>query len=248
MILRTLLKPVVITVLLFTASTVNSQALEFESTDRQTTLVELFTSEGCSSCPPAERAINQLRNHPDLWNTFVPVAFHVDYWDYLGWDDPYASKAYSDRQRQYRRQGLISAVYTPGMLQNGREWRSWYRDPKPAGNSTNAGKLKVLIDDNRLTASYERFENDMVLNIVPLGFDIKTQVRAGENKGRTLKHDFVALDHHILNADQGRWIFELTSLGEQRVQMQAIAVWISREDSLTPIQATGGWVCPRDLK
>ncbi len=248
MMTRALFRPLAITALLLSTGFVNSQPILFESSKEQTTLIELFTSEGCNSCPPAERAINQLRDHPELWSSFVPVAFHVDYWDYLGWDDPYASKAYSNRQREYRRQGLISAVYTPGMLQNGREWRSWYRGLKPAGDTANAGRLKVVINDGIGTANYERFENDMVLNIVPLGFDIQTKVMAGENKGRTLNHDFVALEHLVLRPEQGTWTFNLSSFGEKKDQMMAIAVWVSRKDKLTPIQATGGWISRQETE
>jgi hypothetical protein len=172
----------------------------------------------------------------------------VDYWDYLGWDDPYASKAYSERQRQYRRQGLISAVYTPGVLQNGREWRTWHKGLKTTEETANAGKLKVTIDGDRIITTYERLDNNMVLNIVPLAFDIKTEVRAGENRGRTLKHDFVALEHIVLEPDRGRWTFDLSSFGEKKDQMKAIAVWVSLEDKLTPIQATGGWISNREAK
>ena len=62
-------------------------ATTFESGVTRTTLLELFTSEGCSSCPPAEKWLSQLKSNPDLWKKIVPIAFHVDYWDHLGWRD-----------------------------------------------------------------------------------------------------------------------------------------------------------------
>src|SRR5437868_3719162 len=71
----------------------------FQSGEDQTVLLELYTSEGCSSCPPAEQWMTQLKNAPGLWKSFVPVAFHVDYWDYLGWKDVLSSPNYSQRQR-----------------------------------------------------------------------------------------------------------------------------------------------------
>ena len=64
-----------------------SEPLVFESGEARTMLVELFTSEGCSSCPPADAWISQLKESPDLWKKIVPVAFHVDYWNNLGWRD-----------------------------------------------------------------------------------------------------------------------------------------------------------------
>ncbi len=73
---------------------VNSQTqpIAFQSSENQITLLELYTSEGCSSCPPAEIWLGRLTQSPGLWKDFVPVAFHVEYWDYLGWRDPWASK------------------------------------------------------------------------------------------------------------------------------------------------------------
>lgn len=73
-------------------------ALEFASSEQRTTVVELYTSEGCSSCPPADRWISSLRDDPRLFKTLLPLVFHVDYWDRLGWPDPYARKAFSQRQ------------------------------------------------------------------------------------------------------------------------------------------------------
>jgi len=67
-----------------------SEPKTFESGDTQNSLIELFTSEGCSSCPPADAWISQLKESPDLWKKIVPVAFHVDYWNNLGWRDRFA--------------------------------------------------------------------------------------------------------------------------------------------------------------
>ncbi|HSH39027.1 MAG TPA: DUF1223 domain-containing protein, partial [Chthoniobacterales bacterium] len=75
--------------------------VKFQSGPVRTHLLELFTSEGCSSCPPAERWVSELRANPRLWKDFVPVAFHVDYWDRLGWPDRFAKKAFTGRQQAY---------------------------------------------------------------------------------------------------------------------------------------------------
>ena len=87
--------------IVFTMLSVTTQAQTFESNNEQVSLIELYTSEGCSSCPPAERWLSKLADDESLWSHFVPLAFHVDYWDYIGWKDPYASKEYSQRQRRY---------------------------------------------------------------------------------------------------------------------------------------------------
>lgn len=84
-------------------------------------LLELYTSEGCSSCPPAERWLSQLP--PD--SGVVPLAFHVDYWDRLGWRDPFAQAAFSRRQRA--RNSKLGWVYTPQVMLDGDDLRSGYR-------------------------------------------------------------------------------------------------------------------------
>src|SRR5262245_15218825 len=97
----------------------------FQSPDRQTALLELYTSEGCSSCPSAETWLSRLKDSPGLWKDYVPVALHVDYWDYLGWRDRWGSKAFSDRQRTYAQLWQSDSIYTPGFVLNGKEWRAW---------------------------------------------------------------------------------------------------------------------------
>src|ERR1700677_1386741 len=75
--------------------------LDLKSSPLQQNLVELYSSEGCSSCPPAESWGGSLRQDSGLWKKFVPVEFHVNYWDDLGWKDPYASNEFTDRQKNY---------------------------------------------------------------------------------------------------------------------------------------------------
>ena len=84
-------------------------------------LVELYTSEGCSSCPPADRWLSTLKGRPDV----LAAAFHVAYWDHLGWRDRFASAAFTARQSQLQRSSGARHVYTPQVLVNGRDWRRW---------------------------------------------------------------------------------------------------------------------------
>src|SRR5437899_10682781 len=83
------------------AASAQTTGVTFQSSEKQTALLELFTSEGCSSCPPAEAWLSRLQDSTGLWRDVVPVAFHVDYWDYLGWRDRWAAKDFSERQRAY---------------------------------------------------------------------------------------------------------------------------------------------------
>src|SRR5271170_3697451 len=79
-------------------------------------LVELFSSEGCSSCPPADRWLSSLRQNESLWKSFVPLEFHVDYWNQLGWVDRNSKSAFTQRQRQYAQSWNRDTVYTPGVV------------------------------------------------------------------------------------------------------------------------------------
>ena len=86
-------------------------------------LVELYTSEGCSSCPPADRWLSTLSSAPS--SSVVPLALHVDYWDYIGWKDPYAKREFSLRQRKLTLLQRLALVYTPQVMLQGQDFRGW---------------------------------------------------------------------------------------------------------------------------
>ena len=110
------MKTLSVIALLTISANAQNQPLVFQSPATRTALLELFTSEGCSSCPPAETWLTSLKTSPGLWKEFVPVAFHVDYWDHLGWRDPWSSREFSDRQRAYAASWSNNSVYTPGFV------------------------------------------------------------------------------------------------------------------------------------
>ncbi len=180
------------------AQLVSADPIQFRSEPPQTPLLELYTSEGCSSCPPAEAWLSQLKENPKLWKDFVPVAFHVDYWDYLGWRDPWASKSFSDRQRTYAKQWRSDSIYTPGFALNGKEWRDWSgRKDGPRSSGVKAGVLTVSSSDtNRWQVSFapaNAASADYEVHAALLAGGLTSNVKAGENRGRLLSHDFVVL-------------------------------------------------------
>jgi len=101
--------------------------LHLQSPERRVTVVELFTSHGCSSCPPADAWLRHFTHDPRLWRRLLPLAFHVGYWDSLGWPDRFATPQNGRRQRAYRAAGRVNGIYTPGLVVAGHEWRGGFR-------------------------------------------------------------------------------------------------------------------------
>lgn len=208
-------------------------------------LIELYTSEGCSSCPPADHYLASLLTSPRLWKERVPLAFHVDYWDYLGWKDPFAQSQFKERQYRYQRNGNTSGVYTPGWLVNGKEWRGFFQHKAiPQNTAINGGKLQATLKNNLLGIRYHALtkHNNLTAHAAVLGFDINSQIEAGENKGRELNHQFVVLHKFSKTSELHEWTFKLPLLQEDK--RHALAVWIT-SSNLLPIQVTAGWINPQ---
>ncbi|TQV66136.1 DUF1223 domain-containing protein [Exilibacterium tricleocarpae] len=209
-------------------------------------LLELYTSEGCSSCPPADKWLSQLRRAPGLWTEIVPVAFHVDYWNYLGWRDQLADSRFSERQRRYRRSGGVKSVYTPGFVVGGREWRGWFqRRPLPQAEPAPVGVLAVTVTDNRYRAQFTRADGvaarPLELYVALLGMDLKTDIKRGENRGRRLTHDFAVLGLSRRPAGEA-WTGTLPQ--RDPGGSYGLAAWVSPVGELTPVQAVGGYLPP----
>ncbi|WP_086933519.1 DUF1223 domain-containing protein [Agarilytica rhodophyticola] len=222
-----------------------SATKSFNSGEKQVQLIELFTSEGCSSCPPADRWMSSLTQKEELWSRYVPIAFHVDYWNYLGWKDPFSSSSFSQRQRKYQRYGNINSVYTPGFVVAGKEWRSWFglRRELPEQRSYTPGNLKLTVNGDRYHASFKSNIGDQVLSlhVALLGMDISTDVPRGENAGKKLNHDFVALSLDSNNSKSNIWQGQLPKAPKNAGDV-AVAAWVTTINNPTPIQAVGGFL------
>src|SRR5205809_5882251 len=228
-----------------------SEPLVFESGEARTMLVELFTSEGCSSCPPTDAWISQLRESPDLWKKIVPVAFHVDYWNNLGWRDRFAKPEFTARQRRYVAAWRGDSVYTPGFVVNGREWRDWFGGNAMPITSTKVGVLRVAVgDDGKVSATFipdTMQARPLTLNVALLGNDLESDVKRGENSGRKLRHDFVVLQLAKSEmTNQGNlWTGTVfLSSNAETDKATALAAWVKSGETAPPIQATGGWLKP----
>lgn len=165
-------------------------------------LLELYTSEGCSSCPPADKWLGGLK--PDT-SKFTPLAFHVDYWDYIGWKDKFSKAEYSDRQRKGAAFGGAGFVYTPQFVMNGRDFKGWdnSRLNEAVDKSQNiASRANLMLNtvteangDITLKASAQAVKPADAKNtdvfIALYENKLVSKVNAGENSGRELKHDYV---------------------------------------------------------
>ncbi|MEK6551590.1 MAG: DUF1223 domain-containing protein [Pseudomonadota bacterium] len=169
-------------------------------------LLELYTSEGCSSCPPAERWLNSLAPGGLAPGRVVPLALHVDYWNHLGWRDPFSQQRFTARQVAYKTRADARSVYTPQMFFNGREYLGWYRREDLArtletvNRQAERASIRVHIakPDHRSIdiktdvvlrekGAHDRMEAYLVLYENRLA----TRVSAGENRGEHLQHDHV---------------------------------------------------------
>jgi len=225
-----------------------AEPITFESNDTPATLIELFTSEGCSSCPPADEWVGKLKSNPDLWKHVVPVVFHVDYWNSLGWPDRFATAANTARQRRYASAWRSNSVYTPGFVLNGREWRGWsQREKFPEPSSSKVGKLAVTVSDGKAGVSFTPSRaalKPLQAELALLGADLQSDVKRGENRGRSLRHDFTVLHFNSmpLRADGNNFTATVPLPVKTSDEPVAIAVWVTPGEAQPQIQATGGWL------
>ena len=221
----------------------------FQSGPQPTVLLELYTSEGCSSCPPAEAWLSRLKSDPELWKKFVPIAFHVDYWDRLGWRDRFSSRQWTERQSRYAALWQSESVYTPAVVLNGRELPNWSGTSLAHPNEKAAGLLLAKATDGKNFMIEYRPANGAAGNwdahLVLLGSGISSKIGAGENSGRNLQHDFVVLGLREA-ALQGEGEVKQASLtipaAVESGPRLAVAIWVSPRDRLASVQATGGWL------
>ena len=178
---------------------------ESRSIATRVAVVELYTSEGCNSCPPADRWLSSLPARGFNADRVVPLAFHVDYWDSLGWRDRFAKASFGARQRALAARGRARLVYTPQLLLNGADFGQPYLGSEfqerlalsnaraPAAElrlvQRAAGSaVAVRLEGRVLESPARRFSETYV---ALLENNLGSEVRAGENSGKVLLHDFV---------------------------------------------------------
>lgn len=234
-----------------------------QSGPHRTPVLELFTSEGCSSCPPADRWLSMTFEAARPRTNAVPLAFHVDYWDRLGWPDRFSDRAHGQRQSEVARRARSSTVYTPQFVFDG-------GDPGPGGIATQLAVLARTAaqqaPSRTITAGIAR-QPDGALRITGASAPTVTggavvasdtfvvlyqnalvsRVAAGENAGRTLRHDFVVrrFAGPFASDTTGRAVFDVRWVPPAEFRADDAGVAVFTEDPLTgrTLQAVAGPLC-----
>lgn len=234
---------------LFAMESASARELVASSGAAHVQLVELFSSESCSSCPPADEYASSLKSRTGLWTRFVPVVFHVDYWNHLSWKDGYSSDEMTRRQQRLAATWASPAVYTPAFVVDGQEWRGWRSKPTPEVSSGETFKLSIYKTDDahvEIVAEGLPPSANYEIHFAELGMGLVTKVGAGENSGRVLTHDFLVLkwDHVELKAKakSARFAIGAKPGTGARPARRAIVAWLQRSGNPRPVQATGGYL------
>jgi hypothetical protein len=174
----------------------------YQSSAHRVALLELYTSEGCSSCPPADRWLSRLDDQGLKPDRVVPLSLHVDYWNYIGWRDPYSNRRYTQRQRKIARQNRLGTIYTPQLVLQGRDFRSWRSvslahllesvNQEPAGADITLQVVPQAAREYAMSVTAKlRHPGRGRLFVAIYENQLSSNVTAGENDGRLLQHDYV---------------------------------------------------------
>lgn len=174
-----------------------------QSGAEQATLIELYTSEGCSSCPPADRWLSGFTKQPNP--QIIPLAFHVDYWDYIGWKDRFANPVFTARQHLHQRATNAKFVYTPQTVINANDTTAWRQARSPgqlATTKTSKPGAEIKLESEitadgsatvhiKSTLSPSAGEPQAVAYLALYENGLNSAVHRGENAGKHLQHDYV---------------------------------------------------------
>ena len=182
--------------------TVSWAACDVNSGPTTTALVELYTSEGCSSCPPADKRLSQFPSRDYGLEKVVPISLHVDYWDNLGWKEPFTQPQFAERQRWLVHANGHKTVFTPHFFVSGTEVRDWRTDLGDELKRVNAQPPRASIQVRSEVTGPEAFtisgsatapvsSGPLALFVAVTENKLVSNVSAGENRGVTLSHDYV---------------------------------------------------------
>ena len=187
-------------------------------------VLELFTSQGCSSCPPADRLLEEIKDNPKYPQVII-LSYHVDYWNSIGWKDPFSKSEFSEKQRRYGEKFNNSSVYTPQLVINGKEHFVGSNESILKSKIKSYSKLKseykIAILNVKKNGQLISFDykidgriDDVQLRIALSIDERTTSVARGENKNRTLKNSNIVVEEVeiILNSNSGNGIIKIPKI------------------------------------
>ncbi len=224
-------------------------ALAGDST--RVSLLELYTSEGCNSCPPTDRRVSALPR-PFVPEKLVVLAFHVDYWNYLGWPDRFSQRAFTARQQALVRVNGLRTAYTPQLVLNGRDYRGFgsIESDVTRINTRPAAARLALHTENKAAAVHVRSvarlttptAETATLYVALFENNLETQVEAGENRGRRLRHDYVVRTllgpFPVTNGRELRQENKIALAADWKIADLGVAAFVQSERTGEILQAT----------
>jgi hypothetical protein len=208
-----------------------------ESAATRTPVLELYTSEGCSSCPPADRWLSGLKDAAAAGRVVVQ-AFHVGYWDSLGWVDRFAAPAYTQRQRALAAGNRLSTIYTPQLVRDGRDWRDYAHAlavaPQAATVAIRLARSAQVVQA-RVTPLAAGTRWSAYWSVTEHGYSSK--VNAGENSGELLQHDFVVRQYVPVGQYEGTQDLKLRPLPPTAGHAQQVNLVVTAASGSSPLQA-----------
>lgn len=252
---RTATRSAILLTLVFSLPAHASQIeCNWSSPTQRLIVAELYTSEGCSSCPPADRWLESQLTSEEVSSNILALSFHVDYWNYIGWEDPYSSKQFTQRQYEHKRAGHVSQIYTPQFVFSNREVRRWGQagliprqlaamktDKAPIGlhmslERKSASKVKIQVDTEWLDDRYD----SGVMSVVLFEDKLAQRVTAGENKGELLQHSRVVrqlIKPAQVSNSRRTHVVEINIPEQWKQQNTGIGVIVENRESGTILQA-----------
>jgi hypothetical protein len=216
-------------------------------------LVELYTSEGCSSCPPADRWLSSFTSADPR---VVPIAFHVGYWDYIGWKDKFADERYTQRQRDLAKIFASQSVYTPQVVLAGRDYRSW-RDSRATAaaidqvkRQSSGAQIEITLRADpgsglegnaaaQLSPGAAHGDLDLFVAVTQNG--LSNRVTAGENRGEKLEHNFVARDLAVIRDLKGT--FRFRPKADWDLERMSVVAFVQDRKTGRVLQALAAPIC-----
>ncbi|WP_109300113.1 thioredoxin family protein [Aquimarina sp. AU474] len=220
--------------LLIVLTLIASISLNAQNNSESIVVLELFTSQGCSSCPPADRLLDNIRKSYEDKNVYV-LSYHVDYWNRLGWKDPFSTASYSDYQREYAVKFNSRSIYTPQLVVNGSEHftgsnRYKADDALQKYSKSKANNAIVLhdvkIEGEAVQLNYQVEGNDFdTITLALVVSERTTDVSRGENRNRVLKNSNIVANRRVEKENAGKVTIKIPE-------------WISKNDKLSVIAYT----------